>query len=51
MKKRASKVGSLIKVKAYSRRVGKLPGRGKAGRFTRTIKRGGRGGGSQGKLF
>ena len=37
-KKGPSKVGTVIKIKAYERKVGKLPGRTKAGRFSKTTR-------------
>lgn len=48
-KKRLSKVGTVIKVKGYERKVGNLPPRTKAGRFSK--RGGGKSGTNQGRLF
>lgn len=49
LKKAASKVGTTIKIKGYSRKVGKLPPRGARGKFSRRGR--GSSGGGQTKLF
>jgi len=45
-----SKIGSMINVKGYRRKVGKLPARGPRGRFSKGRRRG-KGSGGQTKLF